>query len=140
MSSGSLVCPAKIGRLANGQDNHPEERKMKKFIALYMVPAAAMAQMGNSTPDQMKAGMDEWSKWGKMHLKAIVDMGAPLGKTKRFTTGGASDAKNEIGGYSIVQGDSLDAIANVFTGHPHLRMAPGAWIEITEFMPMPGIM
>jgi hypothetical protein len=132
MSSGSLVCPAKIGRLANGQDNHPEERKMKKFIALYMVPAAAMAQMGNSTPDQMKAGMDEWSKWGKMHEKAIVDMGAPLGKTKRVTTGGASDAKNEIGGYSIVQGGSLDAIAN--------EMAPGAWIEITEFMPMPGIM
>ena len=52
---------------------------------------------------------------------------------------GASNTKNEIGGYSIVQAESHDAAAKLFgKDHPHLQM-PGAWIEIVEIMPMPGM-
>ena len=70
---------------------------------------------------------------------SIVDGGAPLGKTRRVDANGAKDAKNGIGGYSIIQADSHDAAAKMFgKDHPHLQM-PGAWVEVVEIMPVPGM-
>jgi hypothetical protein len=116
---------------------------MKKFMVLYVAPLAAMdqmtAQMSHATPEQRKAGMEEWSKWGKKYEKSIVDMGAPLGKTKRVTNTGVSDYRNELGGYSVVQGDSADAVSKMFVNHPHLKMMKDATIEIVELMPMDGM-
>ena len=114
---------------------------MKKFMVLYMAPRAAFEQMMKSaTPDQQKKGMDAWMKWMNANQASMADGGAPLGKTKRVDANGATDIKNEIGGYSIVQADSHDAAAKIFgKDHPHLQMMPGAWIEITEIMPMPGM-
>jgi hypothetical protein len=33
---------------------------MKKFMAVYLAPVTAIEQMSQSTPEQMKAGMDAW--------------------------------------------------------------------------------
>jgi len=112
---------------------------MKKFMVLYMAsPADFEKAMKNSTPEQHKKGMDAWMKWTGKHKKSLVDGGAPLGKTKRVDAKGASNAKNGVGGYSIVQAQSHDAAAKLFgKDHPHLQMMPGAWIEIVEVMPMP---
>lgn len=113
---------------------------MKKFMVLYMAPAAAMQQaMRNTTPDQQKAQMAEWMKWGERHKRAIVEMGAPLGKTKRVSASGAADGQNDIGGYSIMQGDSADDVAKALIGHPHLQMSKDAKIEIIEIVPMPAM-
>jgi hypothetical protein len=88
---------------------------------------------------QQKKGMDAWMKWIKANKTSIVEGGAPLGKTKRVDSNGASNTKNEIGGYSVVQAESHDAATKIFgKDHPHLQM-PGAWIEIIEIMPMPGM-
>ncbi|MGZ5147888.1 MAG: hypothetical protein ACXWCP_30505, partial [Burkholderiales bacterium] len=95
---------------------------MKKFVALYLAPISAIDQMKKATPEQMKAGMDAWMKWAKKNEKSIVELGTPLGKTKRINAAGISDTKNGITGYSIVQGDSLDSVATIFDGHPHLQM------------------
>ena len=113
---------------------------MKKFLVLYMAKTAAFEKMmKNSTPEQQKKGMDAWMKWIGDHKASLVDGGAPLGKTKRVDTKGASDTKNEIGGYSIVQADTANAAAKLFgKDHPHLQMA-GAWVEIVEIMPIPGM-
>jgi hypothetical protein len=110
---------------------------MKKFIALYLAPVSALELMGKSTPEQMKTGMEEWMKWGKEIGKSLVEMGAPLGKTKHVTVKGISDTKNEICGYSIVETESLDAAAKLFEGHPHFRMIEGASVDVLECMPMP---
>jgi hypothetical protein len=73
---------------------------MKKFLVLYMANAAAMAEMmKNSSPEQQKKGMDAWQKWMGDHKSSLVDRGAPVGKTKRVDSKGASDTKNEVGGY-----------------------------------------
>ena len=78
-------------------------------------------------------------KWMDANKTAIVDGGAPLGKTKRVDSNGASNTKNEIGGYTIVQTESPDAATKIFgKDHPHLQM-PRAWIEIIEIMPIPGM-
>jgi hypothetical protein len=112
--------------------------QMKKFIALYLAPISALEQMKKATPEQMKAGMDAWMKWAKKNEKSIVDLGAPLGKTKRITAAGIGDTRNGITGYSLVHGDSLDSVGAIFEGHPHLQMQ-GAWIEVLECMPIPGM-
>ena len=107
---------------------------MKKFMVLYM---AFEKMMKNSTPEQQKKGMDAWMKWMNANKTSIVEGGAPLGKTKRVDLNGASNTKNEIGGYSVVQAESHDAATKIFDkDHPHLQM-PGAWIEIIEIMPLP---
>ena len=52
--------------------------------------------------------------------------GRLLGKTKRVDAKGASDTKNGIGGYSIVQAETAEAATKLFgKDHPHLQM-PGA--------------
>jgi len=114
---------------------------MKKFMVLYMASSADFEKtMKTSTPEQQKKGMDAWMKWMSKRKKSLVDGGAPLGKTKRVDAKGASNTKNGVGGYSIVQAQSHDAAAKMLgKDHPHLQMMPGAWIEIVEIMPMPDM-
>ena len=50
------------------------------------------------------------------------------------------EVARERSGYSIVQAQSHDAAVKMFgKDHPHLKMMPGAWIEIVEIMPMPDM-
>jgi hypothetical protein len=111
---------------------------MKKFLVLYKASQAEFEQAMKATPEQQKAGMDEWMKWSQKASGAIVDMGAPLGKTMRITPSGATPVKNDIGGYSIMQGESKEAVAESLKGHPHFMMGAGSSIEVVELMPMPG--
>jgi len=120
--------------------DRPGENAMKKFMVLYMAPSAQFEQMmKNATPEQQQKGMDAWMKWMNANKASLADGGAPLGKTKRVDANGTKDTKNEVGGYSIVQAESHDAAAKMFgKDHPHLHV-PGAWIEIVEIMPIPGM-
>jgi hypothetical protein len=113
---------------------------MKKFLVLYMANSAEFEKMmKNSTPEQQKRGMEAWMKWMGDHKASLVDGGAPLGKTKRVDSKGASDTKNDVGGYSVIQADSADAATKIFgKDHPHLQM-PGTWVEIIEIMQIPGM-
>ena len=110
---------------------------MKKFLVLYKASSAAFEQMKQATPEQQKAGMDAWMSWGKRAASAIVDMGAPLGKSLRVTKDSSSESQNDLGGFSILQAESTDALAEVLKGHPHFMMPDGV-IEVVELMPMPG--
>ena len=111
---------------------------MKKFLVLYKASAAAFAEAMKAPPEEQKKGMETWNAWGKKAAKSIVDMGAPLGKTMLVTPKGATPTQNDIGGYSILQGESKEAVAESLRGHPHL-MFRDASIEVIELMPMPGM-
>jgi hypothetical protein len=112
---------------------------MKKFLVLYKAPTSAFEQMQKSTPEQQKAGMDAWMAWSKKAASSIVDMGGPLGKSVSVTKDGvASPASNDLGGFSILQAESKEALADGMKGHPHFMM-PGGSIEIVELMPLPGM-
>jgi hypothetical protein len=111
---------------------------MKKFLVLYKAPIATFEQMMKAPPEQQKAGMDAWMAWSKKAASSIVDMGAPLGKSVKVTPAGAAPTQNDLGGYSILQGESKEAVAATMSGHPHFMM-PGGFIEITELMPVPGM-
>jgi hypothetical protein len=47
------------------------------------------------------------------------------------------DAGDPIGGFSVLQAESADAVRGVLDGHPHTAM--GGTVEILEFLPMPGM-
>jgi hypothetical protein len=110
---------------------------MKKFLVLYKAPTSSFEQAMKATPEQQKSGMDAWMVWGKKAASSIVDMGAPLGKSLRVTPGGASPTTNDLGGFSILQAESKEALAETLKGHPHFMMKDGT-IEVVEVMPMPG--
>lgn len=112
---------------------------MSKFFLLYLAPVSAIEQMmANSTPEQRKAGMDAWMAWMKKNQSALVDMGAPLGKTKRVTATGVESVRNEVTGYTVVEAASHDAAAAMLAGHPHLSV-PGAYIDVLSVTPIPGM-
>jgi hypothetical protein len=110
---------------------------MKKFLVVYKAPTSAFEQMKKATPEQQKAGMDAWMAWSKKATAMIVDMGGPLGKSLRVTKGGASPTTNDLGGFSIMQAESKEALADGLKGHPHFMM-PDGFIEVVELMPLPG--
>jgi hypothetical protein len=116
---------------------------MKKFLATYLGSASALDKwktMDEGTrSEQEKAGKEAWGKWVKANEASIVDQGSPVGKTERITVNGISDTKNEIGAYTIVQAESLQAAAKLFENHPHFTIFPGHSVEVMECLPMPGM-
>ena len=111
---------------------------MKKFMALYMAPAASIEQMRAMPSEETREIMEAWTDWGEAYAGHVVTMGSPLGSTLRVTAGGTSDTHNEVTGYSIVEGESREDVAKIFDGHPHLEIA-GASIDIMECVTLPGM-
>src|SRR3989338_4131505 len=96
---------------------------MEKFLVLFNAPSAAMQEMmKTATPEQMKAGMEEWKHWMEGHQASFADMGAPLGKNLRITANGTEQVSNEVGGYSIIQAESAEAVAKLLEGMPHFQV------------------
>jgi hypothetical protein len=87
--------------------------------------------------DREDSGLKAWMDWGAAHSVAIVDQGAPLGKTKRASPQGIADIKNSMTGYVIVQAESHEAAARLFENHPHFMIFPGDSVEIMECLPLP---
>ncbi len=93
---------------------------MKKFLAIYMGGASSFEKSGwNNLNEQERkqreqAGMEGWQKWVQENEVSIVDLGTPLGKTKRISVQGIVDTKNELGAYTIVQAESHEAAAKIF--------------------------
>jgi hypothetical protein len=112
-----------------------KEAYMKKYLVLYRSSVSAQEQMAKATPEQAKAGMDAWMAWAGRAGSAIVDMGSPLGQTANI---GGSPPAGHIGGFSILQGESIAAVQKALDGHPHLHMT-GNSIEVLEFLPLPGM-
>ena len=110
---------------------------MKKFLVLYKSSATAAEQMAASDPAAAQEAMGLWMAWMEKAGPAIVDGGSPLGDpTVLPSDGGQGD--RQVGGYSILQGESVEEITKLLDGHPHFR-SPNASIEVREFLSMPGM-
>jgi|SRR5690242_9187499 len=110
---------------------------MSRFMVLYRSTVDATEQMASGSPEQAQEGMALWMKWAEKAGPALVDLGSPLGKS-RFVQGAQDQAGTPIGGFSILEADSPDAVNALLDDHPHLH-APGAAIEVLEYLPMPGM-
>lgn len=109
---------------------------MKKFLALYYSPAQDNADMMNITEEQRDAIMAAWMAWKNKVGNTVVDFGAPTMPASKSADGNSwSAGSNEMGGYSILQAESQEALQALCVDHPHLQ-TPGATIELHECMEM----
>ena len=109
----------------------------KKFLVLYKSSASAGEQMAAAgSPDQAQEAMGLWMAWMEKAGPALVDPGSPLGEATEVPSV-AGQPSRHIGGYSILQGESVEDIKKLLDGHPHYH-SPDATIEVHEFLAMPG--
>jgi len=108
---------------------------MPKFLVLYCAQGSVREQLSRVSPEQAKAGMDLWMAWSRRVGSALVDMGAPVGDG---TVLGPGTAPTKLGGYNVLQAESLDAAKKLLEGHPHYH-TPGGWIEVFEQVTLPGM-
>jgi hypothetical protein len=106
--------------------------QVTKFLVLYRADQSAAEAMAAATPEQQQAGMAAWMAWAGKAGPAIVDLGSPVAPVPGTTVSGDS-----VGGFSILEADSADALQALFEGHPH--SAQGGTIEAYEFLPIPGM-
>ncbi len=101
---------------------------MSEFIYLYRGGDSAGS---SASPEEMQQTMQKWVEWMKQlgdhgHLKAIGNPLEPAGKVlkgkqKTITDGPYAEAKDLIGGYTLIEAKDLDEAAELAKGCPHLN-------------------
>lgn len=116
---------------------------MTKYLLLYMSTVSPEEQIANATPEEGQAGMEAWMSWANRAGSAVVDLGSPIGASGTVGAGGGASGgagtsrSGYVGGYSIMQAESTDALGALLADHPHLQLE-GATIEYFEFLDLPG--
>ncbi|MEQ1506366.1 MAG: hypothetical protein ABMB14_29315 [Myxococcota bacterium] len=107
---------------------------MPRFLAVYtMKPerVAAFRARPKSEQDAIDAeGVTAWEAWRARNAAAIVGADVMVGKTRRVTAAGVSDAHNDLAGFVLVEAADLAAAAELFRDHPHLTVFPGDSIDV----------
>jgi hypothetical protein len=112
---------------------------MSEFLYLY--------RGGNGpagSPEDMQQQMQRWMSWmkGLADHGHIKDPGQPLeragkvvaGKQKTVTDGPFAEAKDLVGGYTVVEASDLDQAAQLTSGCPILEV--GGFVEVRPIMKM----
>jgi len=116
---------------------------MSQFIYLYRMADTAQRE-ATGTPAQAQQSMQRWMEWMRQldaqgHLK---DRGQPLeragkvvrGQQKTVTDGPYAEAKDLVGGFTIVEAKDIDQAAQLAGGCPILES--GGSVEIRPVMKM----
>src|SRR5258708_2308437 len=113
---------------------------MDKFLAVFYGTVASRNEWNKldeaTRAKRERAGMEAWTAWAEKNQKSIVDLGAPLGKTKHVDKKGISAIKNELTAFTVILAESHEAAARLFLEHPHFSIFPGESIEIMECLPI----
>ena len=114
-----------------------------KFLAVYL---------GSMSGEKMKAwtampeaerkakereGMAAWHRWVEKHKDVIIELGGPLGKTRRVDGRGITEITNALTGFTVVRAASQEEAAKLFENHPHFAIFPGEAVEVMPVMPIP---
>jgi hypothetical protein len=115
---------------------------MQKYLILFMAPSANLEEWLKQPEDMRKADEEkmkaQWDTWMDANRAMFTGMTAGAGKTKRVTESGATDVKNDVMLFSIVEAESHEVLAKAFEEHPHFGI-PGAWIDIMPANALPGM-
>ncbi|MEZ4444245.1 MAG: YciI family protein [Polyangiaceae bacterium] len=109
---------------------------MNKYLFLYWNPPAPDRQ---PSPEEMQQMLEQWQSWKEKFKKQVVDMGDGLDhdgrvlKDGKVTDGPYAEAKEIVGGFSIIEAESFDHALEVARACPITYM-PGASIEIRKMM------
>lgn len=94
---------------------------------------------GGTPPETEEArakSMAEWRDWMSANDKAIVEPGAPLGKSWTVNGGGASEGggANPAAGYTIVEARDIDDACRIAESCP--MIGDGGSVEVAEIHAM----
>ena len=116
---------------------------MSQFVYLYRMTDAAR-QENASTPERAQQNMQRWMAWfrdldSRGHLK---DRGQPLertgkvvrGQQKTVTDGPFTEAKDLIGGFTLVEARDIDQAVELSRGCPIFE--GGGSVEVRPIMKM----
>lgn len=109
---------------------------MKKYMLLYRRPEESYSYQ--PSPEEMEDMFKAWGVWKEKFKKNILDMGdglnpggRVLGEKDSITDGPFVEAKEVLGGFSIVEAESYDQAVEVARECP-VRNMPGSSVEIRE--------
>jgi hypothetical protein len=114
------------------------------FLAVFLgSKTSAKMTAWNALPEaerrtREQQGIAAWKAWVEKHQASLVDIGGPLGKTKKVDSAGITDISNEIGAFAVVRASSHEAAAKMFENHPHFTHFPGERVEIMPVLPIPA--
>ena len=102
---------------------------MSNFVFAYT--GGAMAE----TPEAQEAAMQAWMGWFGTLGDAVVEVGNPFGASIAVQADGSpAPTRAALGGYSVVQADSLEDAAALAKGCPVLE--GGGAVEVYEAIPV----
>jgi len=102
---------------------------MAKFLYLYS--GGQMAE----TPEAQEAEMQKWTNWFGTLGDSVADIGNPFGAGTTVSNGGTSNGgTSKLGGYSIINAESLTEAADKVNGCPVLQS--GGSVEVYEALAM----
>jgi hypothetical protein len=113
---------------------------MSQFIYLYRITAAAR-QEAMGTPDRAQKSLQRWMTWmGELEAKGhLKDRGQPLELTgkvvrgrKTVTDGPYTEAKDLVGGVTLVEARDIDQAVELSHGCPILD--GGGSVEVRPVM------
>lgn len=114
---------------------------MPRFLAVYTMKPEdharwrALPEAEQQSRDTV--GIKRWTDWEAENAEFFPDTGGMVGQTRRVTSEGASDVRNQIAGYIIVRADSLEAAARLFEDHPHFTIFPGDGVDVMPLLTGP---
>lgn len=110
---------------------------MTKYLLIYRSPVTDTPPPQPS-PEEMQAMFAAWDAWKSKFKREILDMGdglnpggRVLGADDKVTDGPFVEAKEVLGGFSIVQAESYEQALDVARACP-VRQMPGSSVEIRE--------
>ena len=116
---------------------------MSQYLFLYRNDAKADREWQQS-PEAIQKSMQQWTKWMKSlgEQGYLKDIGNPLepggklvkGKQKTVTDGPFAEAKDIVGGYTLVEAKDLAQAAELSKGCPIFEA--GGWVEVRPIMKM----
>ena len=115
---------------------------MSQFLYLYRTAATAPQPAG--TPEQAQQSMQRWMTWlGELEAKGhLKDRGQPLertgkvvrGQQKSVTDGPYTEAKDLVGGFTLVEARDIDQAVQLSHGCPIFD--GGGSVEVRPIMKM----
>jgi len=82
-------------------------------------------------PAMAEQAKNAFIAWVGQAGDTIVDPGAPLRMVRQVASGQAT-APADIGGYSIIEADSVDQAAEILASHPYVGR--GGTLQVNEIM------
>ena len=112
---------------------------MARYLCLQRsLPSTARADAPKPSPSPMQDMYARFGAWTPKFEDNLVDMGGRLGEGKvvAVADGPFTEVKELVGGYMIVEADSLEQAIEVASGCPGL-VRPGSGVEVIEIY-VPG--